>query len=187
LDDVSRTVTTIASRRPDWEAGRDSALPAEVDRLFDERVGALTALETISGLIDAAFRENTSGSTTFMETLTSIRTAMRPDRQAVSALGVTTLLRRLIASFRTAVDDWFRFAPSPPHRLPATDLRQLEQLCQNYDAIFEYLPTFELESLVKLAHLEQRETVITRLRNVKALCETLAVDIRRATISLFPR
>lgn len=194
LGDLSRTVATVA-RRPGGgrDGDPDSALPGEVSALFDERLGALDELETVAPLMDGLFRQqNGTDPSAFQDALATIRAAMsragRPagDPAVTPALGVSTLLRQLITAFRRAVDDWFRSSPVPRRRLQAAETDELDLLCETYDAVFEYLPTFELEGLVRLAPDADRLALSERLREIRRELESLAVDTRHTVLSQFP-
>lgn len=187
LDGMSRLVTAITRL-----VGRasDPGLPDVVAAVFEDRIDALSALETMPGLIDRLFAQEAAAEPAARDTLASIRAAswLDRDRATMTAIGVSATLRTLTAGFRQAVGEWFRTsAPAPDRRLPAATLEKLDALCEAYDAVYEYLPTFELDDLPTFSDPSGQPLRAERLRALRSKFETLAVDVRRAVIGLFPR
>ncbi|EWC59572.1 hypothetical protein UO65_5113 [Actinokineospora spheciospongiae] len=112
-------------------------LPEPVAGLFTAAVDALTALTTIDPEVALAFDTGT-----YEAADPALRIVERPD--VVAAAGTGRLLVDVVARFRSAVAAWF-------HRYPGTtdaDARAaLEGVCNVYDAMAEYLPTFRLTPL----------------------------------------
>jgi Cdc6-like AAA superfamily ATPase len=178
IDSLSRSVMAVAHQ---VSRASDPGLPDAVAAVFDDRIDALSALETLPELVDRLFAQQAAAETAAHETLASIRAVTQLDRgrSTTTALGVLATLRTLTAGFRRSIGEWFRTsAPSSDRRLPTATLEKLDALCEAYDAVYEYLPTFELDNL---------HTSAERLRALRAKFETLAVDIRRTVIGLFPR
>jgi len=187
LDGMSKSVTTVTRlvSRPS-----DPSLPNEVAAVFEDRIDALSALEIMPDLVDRLFALQAAAKPAARDTLASIRAATRldRDRSTTTALGVAATLRTLTTGFRQSIGEWFRTsAPSVDRRLSATALEQLDALCEAYDAVYEYLPTFELDDLHTLSGPDDPIPRAERLRTLRAKFETLAVDVRQAVIGFFPR
>jgi len=187
LDGMSKAVTAVARL---MSHASDPDLPEVVAAVFDDRVDALSALETTPDLINQLFTQHDAADPAARSTLVAIRTAARldRDRSTMTALGVAATLRTLTASFRQSIGEWFRnSAPDPDQRPPAIALEKLDALCEAYDAVYEYQPTFELEDLHVPPDPDERTSRGERLRTLRVKFETLAVDVRQAVIGFFPR
>jgi hypothetical protein len=187
LHGMSKSVTAVARQATH---ASDPGLPEAVATVFDDRLDALSALEVLPELVERLFAQQATAAPEARETLASIRaaTGMGRDQSATSALGVAATLRTLTAGFRLSIGEWFHTsAPDPDRRLPATSLEKLDVLCEAYDAVYEYLPTFELDDLHTPSGPYEQIQRAERLRTLRAKFETLAVDVRRAVIGLFPR
>jgi len=127
-------------------------LPATVDRLFTAALDALGDLRqvdlamrqvlTLSGGPDAA---------AYRRSITQFRAALRAPG-AASAVSAITLLQRLVTTFRDSVGEWYRSYGTDSHgKLLQSDERQLQALCGAYDALYEFLPAYEIHRLSAFA------------------------------------
>jgi Cdc6-like AAA superfamily ATPase len=187
FDSMSRSVAAVA-RLVSRES--DTGLPDVVAAVFADSLDDLSAVDTTSELVDRLFAQQSAAEPAARGALAAIRAATRLDRNrsAMTALGVSATLRTLTASFRRSISEWFRTsAPSLDRRLPTAALDRLDTLCEAYDAVYEYLPMFELDQLHPDAGPDGWTSRAEQLRALRAKFETLAVDVRRAVIGLFPR
>lgn len=187
LDRMAASVTALTRQ---VSHASDPDLPSEVAAVFDERLNALSALEIMPELVDKLFNQQAEAEPATRDTLASIRAATRldRDRSTTSALGVAATLRNLTTSFRRSIDEWFHTSapPNAEGRLPAAALEKLDALCEAYDAVYEYLPTFELDYLHTLSDPDGPVPRAERLRTLRGKFDTLAADVRQAVIGLFP-
>jgi hypothetical protein len=137
LEEMSRAV--LSTSGPVTRSGTGD-LPPSVDGLFDD---ATTSLSVISR-IDSVLREALSGG---MRTREMIRTRMT--LKVLEAIGVASLLRTLLASFRDQVTDWYR---GHSGTVQDADRTRLSMLCRSYDELYDHLPVFRLDDLDFFGH-----------------------------------
>jgi hypothetical protein len=120
-----------------------------------------------------------------------VRVAVRAQlrsQHVFSALGVSAMLRLLLASFQDGVSEWFRtYVPSPSGRPYPVDKDRLGALCRAYDTVYEYIPFFRLEELDQFApHLVDGNAAAVvsapQLAEVRELFNRLSARVHAATL-----
>lgn len=124
-----------------------SPLPGRVARVFVEAIQALDQLTGFERRLRDAFAPPLAGAARPAEGGTPLRSRLR-SRDVQRALGTSMVLRRLIEAFRDGIEQWYDSHLRDPQ---PTDLERLDQLCETYDGIAEYLPLFQLDALGDLA------------------------------------
>jgi Cdc6-like AAA superfamily ATPase len=127
-------------------------LPEPVDRIFEQALNSLSDIDRLNGLVSDAF-----GPGGEHHPHDARRTLFRRfgAEDAFYSVGVALLLQRVVLSFRDAVGRWYR---EVEHEPTEAQRGRLSGLCQTYDALYEYLPVFRLESLAQLtARLLERD------------------------------
>ncbi|WP_406045064.1 hypothetical protein OG799_11670 [Micromonospora sp. NBC_00898] len=124
-----------------------SPLPGRVARVFVEALQALDQLTGFERRLRGAFAPPLAGAGRLAEGGTPLRSRLR-SRDVQRALGTSMVLRRLIEAFRDGIEQWYGIHLRDPQ---PTDLERLDQLCETYDGIAEYLPLFQLDALGDLA------------------------------------
>ncbi|MEV0898123.1 hypothetical protein [Actinoplanes sp. NPDC049802] len=146
-------IETAGDRRPRAAVVEPPAATARPE--LPERVGSLfdSALETLDGVrrVRTVFRDTfrlveqdvSRGDATRL----SVRSMVRSP-EVLPALGVTTLLRAMVETFRGEVATWMS-----DHRTSAgpDELASLNAICRTYESEFEEVPLFRLDGLGELA------------------------------------
>lgn len=127
-------------------------LPARVNRLFVTAMDALSDLRRVDIALRQVFTLSTGTETAaYRRSISQLRAALRAPR-AMPAVSAVTLLQRLVTIFRESVADWYRgLNPDSSGRILPSDEQQLRALCGAYDAVYEYLPAFEIRGLSEFA------------------------------------
>ncbi|SDD66831.1 hypothetical protein [Actinokineospora iranica] len=151
-----------------------TTLPADVDRLFRDADEALAQLTHIDSMFDTGFRAGAQ-----QARAVTGRVARIPDY--FLATGVAVLAQRTVRSFRDALATWYqnRWRAEPS----AQD--HLDELCDTYDSITEFLPLFRLTPLATAGPLLGAPDVATahaRLNRVQEALEDLGPRVKTAVL-----
>lgn len=162
-------------------------LPAPVEELFDQALNSLRDLDRLSGVLGDAFSVEEDQAPADARRALFRRFAAE---DAFYSVGVAVLLQRLVLAFRDAVAGWYerlRHGPGSAGR------EHLVMLCQTYDALYEYLPVFRLETLSRLtAHLPESghhaETVVrwSGRADLREALDSLGARVRRSMLRSLP-
>jgi Cdc6-like AAA superfamily ATPase len=166
-------------------SSRPSGLPAPVYRLFAEALQVLDDLTGFEATLVDAFAAPAEGGRHTVEHRAAIRSLLR-SRDVLRAVGTSVLLRRLIEAFRDGVNDWYATRAVNP---AASGEAQLDELCDTYQAIAEYLPLFQLDLLTDLAtsqgtraDLAERAATRSRLADARGVFDGLGARVRRMVL-----
>lgn len=149
---LRRELSDLAARvRPSEVEQTDtpppSQLPGEVARLFTSAQRSLEEVDQVDAALWAVFASTEGDLHQAIDARVNVRAPLRAPN-FFPAVGVSSLLHRLLNAFRTRVNDWYRaYVPSPSGGLQTQDREQLSAICRAYDAIYEYVPLFRLEGL----------------------------------------
>ncbi|OLR93824.1 hypothetical protein [Actinokineospora bangkokensis] len=170
---VGRSAPVEAPTTP--PAADEPGLPAPVAELFAEAVAAIQALTTVDPEVSRAFEAGG-----YEAADAALRIVERPD--VVAAAGTGRLLAEVVVRFRASVAGWFRrFPPAPGAGVTgggsAEARAALEGICNVYDAMAEYLPTFRLLPLASVAG--RPEDAVAR---VEEALRNLSFRVRRAAL-----
>lgn len=158
-------------------------LPTPVERLFERALTSLDDLERLNDLLSEAFSPGDE------QTSHAARTALFRRfgvEDAFYSTGVAVLLQGLVNAFRDAVTRWYRTLGHGP-----TEAQQqyFAFLCQSYDALYEYLPVFRLDSLNQFSARPldredqiSRSTRSSRRANIREALENLGARVRTAML-----
>ncbi|NBE81492.1 BREX system ATP-binding domain-containing protein [Micromonospora rubida] len=125
--------------------GELTALPVAVIELFDRAFSAVDLLTPAGELLRRAFQDDSGGRGARQTVRARIRA---PEIQ--SAAGVAGLLDALVDAFGRALVEWYRpvgqraGGPTPRER------ERLANMCGIFDAVYEYLPLYQVRSLREL-------------------------------------
>ncbi|MGH3902812.1 MAG: hypothetical protein ACRDTE_01220 [Pseudonocardiaceae bacterium] len=180
LVEISQSLIGSFTGEPvrDSESEMPQRLPDEVIRLFSDALDSLADVGRVDGVLRHAFAVGSGTSSQVSATSMEIRAALRSQR-AVNSLGVAVLLQKLVEAFRVGVSEWYRSYARDLHgQLLSSHKEQLQELCRTYDAIYEYLPLFQLNGLSDLTTLpagtdSQEVAQVTRLSRGADVGETL--------------
>jgi Cdc6-like AAA superfamily ATPase len=166
------------SRLPSW-------LPQEVDRLFGAALDALGVIGQVDLVLRQAFVPG--GDRTPGRRATAAEALRSAD--APASLGVAVLLRKLVEAFRQGVGEWYRGFHSVPRGPRPAEEESLRVLCRTYDAIFEYLPVFQLGDLSALTTLRaepggdlEESIEIPRSADIRQTLDGLGARVQRTML-----
>jgi Cdc6-like AAA superfamily ATPase len=127
--------------------GSPRRLPPEVDRLFEQAAAALGAVDRVDMVLHEPFTTAEQEVPAAIDPKARLRARLR-SQELVQAMGVAVLLQKLVTAFRDSVNDWYRsYSLGDQGQLTSVDRTRLGMLCQTYDALYEYLPVFQLDKL----------------------------------------
>ncbi|GGK07311.1 hypothetical protein GCM10010123_41480 [Pilimelia anulata] len=130
-------------------AAAEPALPAAVDEPIDDVLGELAKVPRLDPLLARVFAVDDAGTAADDARATVQARVQRHD--LITAIGLVTVLAKLVRGFRDGVAGWYARQPAGA-RLGADARRALDDVCHNYDAIFSYLPVLDhLHLVVDLA------------------------------------
>lgn len=149
LGEISTTFSARDSLQPADSDSRTASprhLPPEVDRLFEQAVTALGAFNRVDIVLHQSFAVEDEPPAV-IDPRTQLRGRLW-SKDLFQAMGVAALLQKLITVFRDNIEGWYRSCSLDDRgQLRATDQNRLSTLCQAYDALYEYLPVFQLDKL----------------------------------------
>lgn len=195
LDDISNVLYSagpaVSSGNLEDRSG-PSRLPGEVRSLFDQALATLDALNRM----DAAFRDAFPGAGQEISHAVDARMNLRAALYAHNlfpAMGVATLLQKLVEAFRDGVNDWYRSRePNPQGKIESPDRVRLDALCRAYEALFAFLPAFRLNDLEDLSAYPGRrdDSFGAAARsplpvNAQEVFSSLGVHIHKAVLKSF--
>jgi Cdc6-like AAA superfamily ATPase len=152
-------------------------LPTQVERLFERALNSLADIERLNSLLTDAFAPG--GEHAPHDARKALFRRFGAE-DAFYSVGVAVLLQRLVTAFRDAVGRWYR---GLRHRPTRAQEEQFFVLCQTYDALYEYLPVFRLDTLTQLtSQLLDRDDQVGQ-----ATKSSRRADIREALDSLGAR
>ncbi|MER7458257.1 BREX system ATP-binding domain-containing protein [Micromonospora sp. NPDC126480] len=123
-----------------------TTLPAPVVQLFDDAFVSVDLMTPTRELLRRTFLDDDSGRTARQAVRSRIRLS-----QVQAATGITALLNALIEAFGHALVDWYRTVRSAPDGpLDVRHRERLDDLCRIFDAVYDYLPLYELRALREL-------------------------------------
>jgi hypothetical protein len=123
-------------------------LPPVVGRLFTAALDTLAGLRQVDIALRQIFTASVRGDVSgYRRSLSQVRSSLRAGR-VVSSAGALVLVQRLVTTFQESVAEWYRSLGS---RLRPADEEQLKALCSAYDAVYEYLPIYEISGLSEFA------------------------------------
>lgn len=182
-DELPSTTTVAADRAGAMAAAHDE-LPAPVGRLFDEAFAALDLMRGISTGLDPTLGVDESG---------EVPAGARPRRvgftaRQFQAIGVATMVRRLLETFKQGVVDWLRDVPAGTE--PTEEQRRrLFVLCRSFEITTEVMPLSELAGQATsgaaaepLSAVERRDRAL-RLAGTEDMFNRLAALVREAALS----
>jgi Cdc6-like AAA superfamily ATPase len=163
LDSVQRELVAItevlygshltAGKGRGDDVRRPTRMPADVSQLFSDAFDSLADIGQVDVMLRQAFAVSPDRSSRGLTTSMEARAALR-SQHAAGSLGVAVLLQKLVEAFRQSVDEWYRsYDRDSRGRLLPADEEQLRGLCRTYDAIYEYLPLFQLSGLTEFTAL----------------------------------
>jgi hypothetical protein len=122
-------------------------LPDRVESLFEGALETLDGVGRVRTVFREAFRSAEQGVSQGDATRLSVRSMVRSS-EVLPALGVTTLLREMVETFRGEVATWMsdHRASAGPH-----EFATLNAICRTYESEFEEVPLFRLDGLGELA------------------------------------
>ncbi|KXK59951.1 hypothetical protein AWW66_21520 [Micromonospora rosaria] len=127
------------------EPGADdllAGLPAPVVEVFERALAAGHLHTRVGTLLTQAFAEGEAG----RGARQAVRARIR-DGRVHAATGVAALLTELVEAFAQAVAEWYALARQQPGGPTVAQRERLEEICQIFDVVHEYLPVFRLRAL----------------------------------------
>jgi hypothetical protein len=152
----------------------------QVREAFDE------ALQVVGDLthFDALLHDSFTVPSTQARVPSDTTVQLVGSRDALRALGTSVILQRLVEAFEQGVAQWYQQLPETPDSGSAS---QLEALCATYDAIREYIPLYQLETLIDLAALRDGGyddlDPQARASRIRSTFDGLGARIRRAALT----
>lgn len=138
--------------------GSPRRLPPEVDRLFEQAVAVLGAVDRMDMVLHEPFTTAEQEFPAAIDPKARLRARLRSP-ELVQAMGVAVLLQKLVTVFRDSVNDWYRsYSLDNQGQLASADRTRLGALCQTYDALYEQLPVFQLDKLERFTTYPERES-----------------------------
>ncbi|WBB77393.1 hypothetical protein O7606_13930 [Micromonospora sp. WMMD882] len=146
LHEIQREVSTSVGEQQGGHLAVVAALPQAVIDLFDAAFTQVDLLTPTGELLRQAFQEDDAG----RHAQQSVR-ARIPSAEIHQAIGVTTLLVSLIEAYGYTLAEWYRSVTQvPTARLTVRHRERLETVCNVFDAVFDYLPLYQLRRLREL-------------------------------------
>ncbi|MCO6003638.1 ATP-binding protein [Actinoallomurus purpureus] len=153
-------------------------MPPQVRRLFDEAQAGLEEFDDIEGLIARAFTADRD------DGRVARRVLLQRLRRGYQPIGVATLMRHLVTVFQGQVAGWYQALRSVhPDR---AELNRLAALCDTYDALYEQVPTFQLDDTARpAAPAPGLGPGRSGNREVRKAFERLGIRVKKAMLESF--
>lgn len=168
------------------EPAQPTRLPPVVLTLFSTARTSLDSLDQVDATLRAMFAATEGDPVHAIDARVAVRAQFR-SQKVFSALGVSAMLRLLLATFQDGVNEWFRtYVPSPSGRPYPIDRERLGALCRAYDTVYEYIPFFQLEELDQFGpHLVDGNAAVVpvpQLAEARELFNRLSARVHAATL-----
>lgn len=183
LSTLQHQVSAIAGalRAPDEET---SGLPSEVDALFRDAVAVLEEITQIDLMLRDAFDLDQRN------VIDAVQRRLRSSKDYFEATGIATHVLLAVRLFRDSVAEWFRSdeVVRTTGALSSAAEAALDRICQSYDDVTEFLPSFKLEPLVLLTPWTARRGSVadlgktSRRAGLRAALDNLSPRVRRAAV-----
>ncbi|GGU66993.1 hypothetical protein [Lentzea flava] len=145
--ELAELATRVRSGEPGTEQAPPLRLPPNVAGLFVSAQESLDTVDQVDAALRTMFASTEHDLNRAIDARVNIRGPLR-SKETFPALGVASLLHRLLDAFRHGINDWYRtYVPSPTGQVQPGDRERLSALCRAYDTIYEYVPLFRLEGL----------------------------------------
>ncbi|MGI5498595.1 hypothetical protein [Lentzea sp. CA-135723] len=159
-------------------------VPSEVDVLFLDAIAVLEELTQIDLMLRDAFDPEQRN------VLDAVQRRLRSSPAYFEAVGIAAHLTVAVTSFRDRVAEWLRSDEVARSRgaLSLTAENTLDQICQSYDDVTEYLPSFKFDPLVQLVPWTARGGTLadlgktSRRARLSAALDNLSPRVRRAAM-----
>lgn len=160
------------------------AVPSEVDTLFRDAIAVLEEITQIDLVLRDAFDADQH------DVLDAVQRRLRSSTGYFEATGVAAHMALAVRAFRDGVAAWFR-SDEVVRSVGALSPRAenaLDQICQSYDDVTEFLPSFKLDPLVALTPWTARGSTLgdvgkaSRRARLRAALDNLSPRVRGAAL-----
>lgn len=160
------------------------AVPSEVDNLFADAIAVLEEITQIDLMLRDAFDPEQR------QVLDAVQRRLRSSPSYFEATGIAAHTLIAVRAFRDSVALWWRsdeVARTAGVLSPAAE-NALDQICQSYDDVTEFLPSFKLDPLVALTPWTARRGPVadlgrsSRRARLRAALDNLSPRVRRAAV-----
>jgi hypothetical protein len=177
LDDVNNSVRRLAGRVPAILADEaEPELPSEVAQHFEP---AFEAIRAVGGVDELQVRLGVADND--MTTLAELPRRLEFDKDQVTALGVETLVTRILRAFRTSVANWIGDVGGAGSGVELTEQQRhsLFVMCRSFEITTEVLPLGRLldRSGALRAHAGYPGS------DLPDLLSRLAVEVRKSALA----